>query len=75
MEIEWDVVITLIIASYGALLSTYSVWNKRQEQRRKIKVELSYGFLRAGLTSDVSSVLIISQKTLEERLLHYLQWV
>jgi len=62
MEIEWDVAITLIIASYGALLSTYSIWNKRQEQRRKIKVELSYGLLRAGLTSDVSSVLIISAK-------------
>jgi hypothetical protein len=40
-----DVVVALIIAVYGALLSTYSVWASRQEKKREIKVQLVYGFL------------------------------
>jgi hypothetical protein len=40
----WDIIITLIIAMYGAILSTYSIWNARQEHRREVKVRLSYGF-------------------------------
>ena len=39
----WDIIITLVIASYGAILSTYSVWSKRKEQRREPKVSLRYG--------------------------------
>lgn len=41
---NWDLIITLIIASYGAILSTYSVWSRRQEQKPKLKVSLNYGF-------------------------------
>ncbi len=43
-SIGWDVAIALIIAVYGAVLSTYTAWAARQEKKRKIKVELSYGF-------------------------------
>ena len=40
----WDIIITLIIAIYGAILSTYSIWNARKEHKHEIKVELAYGF-------------------------------
>ena len=43
-SIGLDVIITLIIASYGAILSTISIWYARQEQKRKLKVSLRYGF-------------------------------
>jgi hypothetical protein len=59
-DIGWDVVITLLIAIYGALLSTYSVWNARQEHRREIKVELSYGFMRNALAEVSPPLLILS---------------
>ena len=39
----WEIVITLLIALYGAILSTYSIWSRRQEQKRKLKVSLNYG--------------------------------
>jgi hypothetical protein len=29
--IDWSIIITLLIAIYGAILSTYSVWVSRQE--------------------------------------------
>jgi hypothetical protein len=35
LSIGLDVIITLIIAVYGALLSTYSVWASRQEKKRE----------------------------------------
>ena len=41
---NWDILLTLIIAVYGAMLSTYTIWVAKQESKRKIKVELSYGF-------------------------------
>jgi len=39
----WDIIITLI-AVYGAILSTYTIWNARKEHKREIRVELAYGF-------------------------------
>jgi hypothetical protein len=59
-DIGWDVVITLLIAIYGALVSTYSVWTARQEHRREIKVELSYGFMRNALAEVSPTLLILS---------------
>ena len=47
----WDIIITLIIASYGAILSTYSIWSKRQEHKREVKVTLSFGFIKMGTVS------------------------
>jgi hypothetical protein len=58
ISIGWDVIITLIIAIYGALVSTYSVWGSRQEHKREIKVELAYGFMRNSL-SEVSPLMLI----------------
>jgi hypothetical protein len=58
-SIQWDVIITLIIAIYGALVSTYSVWASRQEKKREIKVQLSYGLL-ANPPSVGLKILIIS---------------
>lgn len=52
-------IITLIIAIYGALLSSYSVWASKQEKKREIKVQLSYGF-HAGPPSVGPMMLIIS---------------
>lgn len=40
---NWDIVITLIIAVYGAGLSTYTIWSARKEHKRELKVELMYG--------------------------------
>jgi hypothetical protein len=45
----WDIVITLLIALYGAILSTYSIWASRQEHKRELKVRLSYGFSTSPL--------------------------
>jgi len=59
-NIGLDVVITLLIAIYGALLSTYSVWTARQEHKREIKVELSYGFMRNPLSGVGPTLLILS---------------
>lgn len=41
----WDIIVTLIIALYGAILSTISILNSRQEHKREVKVKLSFGFL------------------------------
>jgi hypothetical protein len=57
-NIGLDVIITLLIAIYGALLSTYSVWTARQEHKREVKVELSYG-LKTNPISGVSPTLLI----------------
>ncbi len=47
---NWDIIITLIIAVYGAMLSTYTVWNARQERKREIKVKMTYGFIKSPIT-------------------------
>ena len=56
----WDIIITLLIATYGAVLSTYSAWTARQEHKREIKAQLAYGMVREGYPPTVSTVLIIS---------------
>jgi hypothetical protein len=60
LNIGLDVIITLLIAIYGALLSTYSVWTARQEHKREIKVELSYGFMRNPLSGVSPPMLLLS---------------
>lgn len=52
MDTDWAKIITAVVAIYGAILSTYNLWVKRQETRVRLKVDLSMGFL-AG-RSDVS---------------------
>jgi hypothetical protein len=42
----WDIIITLIIASYGALVSTISIWYTRKEHKREVKVKLNLGFIQ-----------------------------
>lgn len=59
-NIGLDVVITLLIAIYGALLSTYSIWTRRQEHKREVKVELSYGITRSPLLEVSPLMLILS---------------
>lgn len=44
-NIGLDVIIALIIATYGAIVSTYSVWNARQQNKREVKVSLNYGLI------------------------------
>jgi len=41
---NWDIIITLMIAVYGAILSTFTIWDTRHEHKREIRVRLSYGF-------------------------------
>ena len=59
ISVGWDVIITLIIAVYGAILSTYMTWNARQEHKREIKVQTSFGFIKSPF-SGVSPLMIIS---------------
>ena len=42
----WDIIITLIIASYGAVVSTISIWYTRKEHKREVKVTLSFGLIK-----------------------------
>ena len=42
---DWVVLITALVALYGAALSTYTLISSRLDKRRRIKVELSKGFL------------------------------
>ena len=65
-NIGLDVIITLLIAIYGALLSTYSVWASRQEHKREIKVERSYGFIRNPLLQVSPPLLSARFKTLAQ---------
>lgn len=60
MEIaNLDIIITLIIAIYGAILSTYTIWNSKQEHKREIKVKTTYGFIKSPITG-VSPLMIMS---------------
>jgi hypothetical protein len=45
---NWDVVITLIIAVYGALISTIKVIYDRSKHTRRLKVKLVSGFISQG---------------------------
>ena len=44
-NIGLEVIITLIIAIIGVIVSIYSVWNARQQNKREVKVSLRYGAL------------------------------
>lgn len=43
---NWGILITLIIAVYGAILSTFTFWNTKQENKREIKVKASHGLIK-----------------------------
>jgi hypothetical protein len=45
---NWQWIVTAVIAAYGALLSTYNVWATLKKDRRQIKVAVSFGFLTSG---------------------------
>ncbi len=47
----WDIIITLLVALYGAILSTYTIINERKEHKREIKVTLSFGLIEQGEVS------------------------
>ena len=66
-SIGLDVIITLIIAVYGALLSTYSVWASKQEKKREIKVQLSYGFHTSPSSVGPTMLLISALNTGQKR--------
>ena len=57
---DWVVSITalvaLLIALYGAVLSTYTLVSSRRDKRRQVKVELSTGFLATG--PDLSAAML-----------------
>ena len=46
---DWSVLITTLVALYGALLSTYNLISSRRDKRRRVKVELSVGVLQGTL--------------------------
>ena len=45
---DWAALITALVALYGAALSTYTLVSSRHDKRRRVKVELSTGFLVHG---------------------------
>ena len=60
-------IITLIIAIYGAVLSTYSVLISKQQYKREIKVVLSYGFIRNPLSQVSPTMLFIAAHNTGEK--------
>jgi hypothetical protein len=49
MKIEfWIMIITAVVACYGAILSTISIISSRREKSRIVKVKISSGFLASG---------------------------
>ncbi|MGA2158668.1 MAG: hypothetical protein ABSG90_05580 [Dehalococcoidia bacterium] len=69
MEISWAQIaqiVIAIVALYGAVISTYNLVIARSKGKRKIKVQLSYGYFIAGASvvtyptySDLSTHLIV----------------
>jgi hypothetical protein len=47
-RIEWQWAVTTAVAMYGASLSTYNAYVARKQNRRQIRVTMSYGFLTFG---------------------------
>jgi len=43
--VDWAIVITAIVAVYGAILSTYNLIIKRRENTRQVNVTLTWGLL------------------------------
>lgn len=50
MKIEWNwsVIITAIVAVYGAILSTFNTIANRRDKQQRLSVVLSNGFLTYG---------------------------
>jgi len=44
----WPTIVTAVVAIYSAVLSTYILITKSKEEKRQLKVELSFGFLTEG---------------------------
>ena len=53
---DWIASITALVALYGAVLSTYTLISSRRDKRRRVKVELSTGFLATG--PDLSTAML-----------------
>ncbi len=45
---DWSIIVTAVVAIYGAILSTYTLIQNRQEKQRRVSVKLSNGFLHYG---------------------------
>ena len=55
--VDWIAPITALVALYGAVLSTYTLISSRRDKRRRVKVELSAGFLATG--PDLSAAMLL----------------
>ncbi|XES77505.1 MAG: hypothetical protein ACBZ72_01195 [Candidatus Bathyarchaeia archaeon] len=56
----WDVLTTLLIALYGAVLSTFTIISQKKEHKREVKVTLSFGFVDQG--RPLEAMFILSAK-------------
>ena len=54
-----ETIITIILAIYGALLTTYTIIMKRREHKREIKVFLQYGL---SVTASPEKLVLIEAK-------------
>ena len=55
--------LTLLIAVWGAVLSTYKVLSDHSKNTRKLKVEVAYGFLSQGNTVSAATISITAINT------------
>jgi hypothetical protein len=55
---NWQWIVTTIIAAYGAGLSTFNIWSARKKDRHQIKVKVTFGFLTSGPTLSEQMVFI-----------------
>jgi hypothetical protein len=59
-NITWPTVVTAVVALYGAALSTLNYLASRREKSRRVKVELSLGFLAHGPTLSPTMLFIVA---------------
>ena len=45
MNTNWPTIITALVALYGAIISTYTLYSQRKEKTRQVNVKLTTGFL------------------------------
>lgn len=57
--------VVALVAVYGAILSTYGIYQSYEDKQAKIKVELNYGITKDGLGT--TETYLISAKNLGER--------
>lgn len=50
--------ITLFVAIYGSVLSTYLAYMQRRDRKPKVKVKVSYGFLTSGSRISDTHILV-----------------